>query len=107
MNKAAYISVFEAVILKTTHWELKRIVGLFWVVSGQFWVVSDSFHIVFSAASGRNWVVLCRPIELSSIEDNPEMTRVVGRSRSSRFSFHIVFSVVQGRLTLLKRYELT
>ena len=27
---------------------------------GPFWVVSDSFHVVFSAVSGRLWVVLSR-----------------------------------------------
>ena len=77
------------------------ILGRIW----SFWVISDSFHIVFSAVSGR--FRSPAQIKLSSIGNDPETTRVVGCLRSSRFSFLRVFSVVQGRLTLLKRPETT
>ena len=54
---------------------------------GSFWVVSDSFHrgfhIVFSAVSGRLWVVR---IELNSIGGDP------CRDNPGRRSFAVVFA---------------
>ena len=53
------------------------------------------------------WVVLGRPNRTEFYRRLPGSSVVLGRSQSSRCSFHIVFSVVQGRPNHLRQPETT
>ena len=96
VNKNAFISSLKAAILKkdfsrAAHLELKCIVGPFWVL-----------YSVVLGRPGRTQIY-----QRQLTQRQPGSSVVRGRLQSSRFSFHIVFSVVQGRLILLKRPETT